>query len=67
MKLKSYAILTSLLLLLSTNTYALEIHNGHLVNHKEWTTGNAKMTLTAQKNQHKAAMLSSKKMMTCVV
>jgi hypothetical protein len=62
MKLKSLVILTALLL--TANAYAMEIHNGHLVSHKEWTTGGAKMMVTAQKSQHKAAMLSSKKLTT---
>ena len=41
----------SLSILLSVNCYALEIYKGHLVNHKEWTTGGAKMLVKEGKNQ----------------
>ncbi len=32
--------------LLSANTFALEIHGGHVISEKQWSTGSAKFTFT---------------------
>src|ERR1700733_5870207 len=59
MKTKELLLLCSIFI--TINCYALEIHNGHLINHKEWTTDGTKMLIKNGKNQH-MAMLNQKKM-----